>query len=113
MAKHTSKGQGRQRELLHLPKNAPEGKGEPDNHAGDGQIGGVGVGPQADDCRPAESWVEFVGRVNVAMKFYKNRLRTVWHPDPLLDIIYTDHANIAVKKGVVKGQLNTSQFVDL
>ncbi len=48
-----------------------------------------------------------------AQRYYKNRLRTVWHPDPVHELIYTDHANIAVKKGLVKGQLNTSQFVDL
>lgn len=57
--------------------------------------------------------MEFVGRVITAQGYYKNRLRTVWHPDPVGDLIYTDGANIAVKKGVVRGQLNTSQFIDL
>ena len=61
----------------------------------------------------APCWVDFVHRVMQAHKHYKFRVRTVWHPDPLHDLIHTDNGNIAVKKGAVRVQLNTAQFVDL
>jgi hypothetical protein len=54
-----------------------------------------------------------VGSVIAANRHYKFKIRTVWHPDPIHEIIHTDNNNITVKKGAVQAQLNTAQFVDL
>ena len=113
MESDTGKGQRGKRGVLRLPKDARQGEGAPNLDNGDGQVSGVGLGAPAEHRRPVTNWLEFVHIVNVAHKHYKNQIRTVWHPEPLFDSIYTDHCNIAVKIGPVKAQLNTAQFVDL
>jgi len=113
MENDTGKGRRGPRKVLRLPEGIAEGESASCLDTGDGEDSGVGAIAQTKPTGQVESWVDFVCRVMDAQKFYKYKLRTVWHPDPLHDHILTDHATIAVQKGLVRGQLNTAQFVDL
>jgi hypothetical protein len=113
MEEHTSKGQGGKRSLLRLPQNVAEGESAASLLSGDGETSGTGLDAQAEPGRSFENWPQFVGCVIQANKHYKFKIRTVWHPDPVHELIHTDQNNIAVEKGAVKAQLNTAQFVDL
>lgn len=59
-----------------------------------------------------ERWCDFVARVTAIYRSDR-RLRTVWHPWPEQEVIFTDWGNIAVKTGDYKGQLNTAEFVEI
>ena len=113
MEDNTGKRLGRPRKVLRLPEGVAEGEDASNLDTGNGQTSGTGPSPQADAVRSFATWLEFVSVVVHAQKHYKNRLRTVWHPEPLHDLIHTDGANVRVEKGTVKAQLNTAQFVDL
>lgn len=113
MEDNTGKGRGRPRKVLRLSEAIDEGEDASCLNTRDGKVSGTGPSPQADAVRSFATWLEFVSVVVHAQKHYKNRLRTVWHPEPLHDLIHTDGANVRVEKGTVKAQLNTAQFVDL
>lgn len=113
MEDNTGKRLGRPRKVLRLPEGIAEGESASCIDNGDGETSGTGSGAQAVVARSFQTWLEFVNVVVHAQKHYKNRLRTVWHPEPLHDLIHTDGANVRVEKGSVKAQLNTAQFVDL
>lgn len=113
MEEQPRKRPGRPRKVLRLPEVAAQDQSAVGIDAGDGQVSGDGAGTQENHQGEVLGWLEFVQRVVKAHTFYKHRIRTVWHPEPLWEHIETNVGNILVKKGAVRVQLNTAQFVDL
>lgn len=112
MEKQPRKGPGRPRKDLAVPNAAEEGQESPDNDTGDGKARSVGSAVQAEPVRQNESWDQFHERIrHLAHK--EPRLRNVWHPDPVHNLVMCANGNINVFQGDYKGQLNTGVFIEI
>ena len=40
-------------------------------------------------------------------------IRNAWHPEPRHHMVITDRGNVNVWAGEVRGQLNTSEYIDI
>jgi hypothetical protein len=112
MDEQPSKRRGRPRKTVDVPDPAAQTQAANHDHDGDRQVGEAGASAQANDGRPAESWVEFVDRVKAAFAA-DPRLRSVWHPEPAEWLIVTDNGNLHVLQGERKGQLNTGEHIEI
>jgi len=110
MEEQPRKRQYRKRVPVDIPHAAEEGADAPDHNAGNGQVGPVGDRPPAVDVRQAEDWVQFLDRVSACKH---PGLRHVYHPKPEQEVILRDNGNLNVFVGEIKGQLNTSEFIEI
>ena len=108
MEELTRKRLGRPRKAVAVPDASTEGKEQPSDNLGDGEVGGVQSEARAIDGRQGESWSEFVSKLTDPL------LRKVWHPNPETTLIQREHAAfLPVEIGPKKGQLQDGTVIVL
>lgn len=110
MEEQPRKRLGRPRKSVDVPNAIEEGADALNDNAGNGQVGAVGDSASTVNVQQGEDWGSFLLRVDGCRNPF---LRNVFHPNPQASVIIRDNGNLNVFVGEIKGQLNTSDFIEI
>jgi hypothetical protein len=88
---------GRPRKNLDIPQPIEEGESASCLDNGDGETGGIGTHPQANDVRPGTGWASF-SRWIESLTYQNVHIRVAYHPEPLHNVIHGNW-NVTVEVG--------------